>query len=248
MSHRFDNLSFDKFRALALEEGLSRHERVGFPDGYREGLEPAIFDSVVARLPALGRTGTTVLEIGPGCANLPRMLIESSARLGQSLHFVDSAEMLQRLPDAPHLSKWCGRYPNEVRPCLEQLAGRVDAVIAYSVVQYVFTEGNLWDFLDQTLALLTIGGEVLLGDIPNSTMRKRFFASAEGERTHRAFTGRDESPVVEFNRLEPGQMDDSVVLAILARARAQGFHAWVLPQPAGLPMATRREDILIRRP
>ena len=39
-----------------------------------------------------------------------------------------------------------------------------------------------------------------------------------------------------------------MVLALLARARAQGFHAWALPQAAELPMANRREDILIRRP
>jgi hypothetical protein len=53
---------------------------------------------------------------------------------------------------------------------------------------------------------------------------------------------------MHFNRLEPGQMDDSVVLALLARARAQGFHAWVMPQAVDLPMANRREDILIRKP
>jgi hypothetical protein len=38
------------------------------------------------------------------------------------------------------------------------------------------------------------------------------------------------------------------VLALLARARAQGFHAWVLPQDAALPMGNRREDVLIRKP
>lgn len=43
-------------------------------------------------------------------------------------------------------------------------------------------------------------------------------------------------------------MDDTVVLSILSRARAQGFHAWVVPQGEGLPMANRREDILIRKP
>jgi len=53
---------------------------------------------------------------------------------------------------------------------------------------------------------------------------------------------------VSFNRLEPSVMDDSVVFAVLARARAQGFHAWVVPQAVDLPMANRREDILIRRP
>jgi hypothetical protein len=79
-------------------------------------------------------------------------------------------------------------------------------------------------------------------------MRKRFFASPVGVATHQRYTGGDEPPEVQFNRLEPGQMDDGVVLALLARARAQGFHAWVLPQATDLPMANRREDILIRRP
>ena len=89
---------------------------------------------------------------------------------------------------------------------------------------------------------------MLMGDIPNIAMRKRFFASAAGEESHRRYTGRDEKPVVGFNRLEPGHMDDSVVLSVLMRARAQGFHAWVLPQAPDLPMANRREDLLIRRP
>jgi hypothetical protein len=39
-----------------------------------------------------------------------------------------------------------------------------------------------------------------------------------------------------------------VVFAVLQRARAAGFHAYVLPQPAHLPLANRREDILIVRP
>lgn len=88
----------------------------------------------------------------------------------------------------------------------------------------------------------------MFGDIPNITMRKRFFSSAGGQKSHRQYTGRDEKPEVLFNQLELGQMDDSVVLAILARARAQGFHAWVVPQLSTLPMANRREDILIRKP
>ena len=89
---------------------------------------------------------------------------------------------------------------------------------------------------------------MFLGDIPNITMRKRFFAGNEGIRTHQAYTGRDELPTVQFNQLEPARIDDSVVMAILARARAEGYHAWVVPQSDDLPMANRREDILIRKP
>jgi hypothetical protein len=50
-----------------------------------------------------------------------------------------------------------------------------------------------------------------------------------------------------FNSLESGQIDDGVILGLVARMRAAGLHAFVLPQGPDLPMATRREDILIMR-
>ena len=242
----FDQLDFEKFRALARSDTLSSHEKVGFPNAYREHKEEAIFADMCGKLDSLGGQGKTVLEIGPGCSALPVMLAELCGARGHALMLVDSKEMLDLLPDFAHVNKIAGRYP--AVPDLARHAGAVDTIIAYSVIQYVFAEGNLWDFLDRSLALLRPGGELFLGDIPNMTMRKRFFASAAGAACHREFTGTDALPEVHFNQLEPGQMDDAVVQALLARARAQGFHAWALPQGAALPMANRREDILIRRP
>ena len=102
---------------------------------------------------------------------------------------------------------------------------RVDAMVVYSVFQYVFAEGNAWDFLDRSLSLLAPGGRLLIGDIPNITKRKRFFASDTGVRFHQAFTQSNEVPRMDFNVLEPGNIDDSVVLAVVARARMAGFDA-----------------------
>jgi hypothetical protein len=245
---RFEHLDFEGFRALALDPSLSRHEKVGFPDSYRDGKEHAIFADMRAKLSSLERHGVRVIEIGPGCSALPVMLAEHCERRSGHITFVDSAEMLAHLPMAPHVRLVPGRFPDALRTELPELAGRVDTVVAYSVLQYVFAEGGVFDFVDTCLAMLAEGGELLIGDLPNTTMRKRFFASSEGIATHQRFTGRAELPVVNFNRLEPGVIDDSVVFGLLARARAAGFHAWVLPQAAGLPMANRREDILIRRP
>lgn len=89
---------------------------------------------------------------------------------------------------------------------------------------------------------------MLIGDIPNISMRKRFFAGESGIRHHQEFTNTKEIPSVSFNSIEVNQIDDSIVIAILFRARAAGFHAYVLPQGGGLPMANRREDILVIRP
>lgn len=243
----FDDLTFDKFRELATVEGLSHHEKVGFPNEYREGKEESIFGDMITKVRALKVERPTVVEIGPGCSQLPVMLARFCAETNGQVHFVDSQEMLQHLPDGSHVHKWPGRYP-QIPGLFEALTGRVNVIVAYSVIQYVFAEGNLWDFLDRSLSLLADGGEIFFGDIPNMTMRKRFFSSAAGVENHRQYTGRDELPNVHFNQLEAGRIDDSVVLSILARARAEGYHAWVIPQGADLPMANRREDILIRKP
>lgn len=245
---RFEHLDFEGFRALALDPSLSRHEKVGFPDSYRDGKEEAIFADMRAKLTSLQRRGGRVIEIGPGCSALPVMLAEHCQRQDGHITFVDSAEMLAYLPMAPHVRPVPGRFPDALRAELPDLIGRVDTIIAYSVLQYVFAEGRVFDFVDTCLAMLAEGGELLLGDLPYTTMRKRFFASSEGIATHQRHTGRPELPVVQFNHLEAGVIDDSVVFGLLARARAAGFHAWVLPQAAGLPMANRREDVLIRRP
>lgn len=245
---KFANLTFDDFRRLANDPSLSRHEKVGFPDSYREGKENYIFLDMCEKLPNLSLQNKYVLEIGPGCSELPIMLSTLCKRTGGHLVFIDSEEMLSHLPIALHISKYAGVFPSALGDDFEKWKGKVDVIVAYSVLQYVFTEGNLWEFVDRCLVLLSEGGQILFGDVPNITMRKRFFSSEAGAASHRQYTGRDEKPEVFFNKLEPGQMDDSVVLAILARARAQGFHAWVVPQSPLLPMANRREDILIRKP
>jgi len=245
---KFFNLTFNDFKELAKDSSLSRHQKVGFPDSYRSNKEADIFRDVVDKVPQLKSTDKIVLEIGPGCSDLPVMLANLCKKNTSRVIFVDSEEMLSHLPDEQHISKYPGIFPSALEKDIEKFKGKINVIIAYSVIQYVYLEGNIFAFLDHCLSLLADGGELIYGDIPNVTMRKRFFSSQAGFQSHREYVGRDEKPEVNFNRLEIGQMDDSVVLAILARARAQGFHAWVMPQSSSLPMANRREDILIRKP
>jgi hypothetical protein len=160
---------------------------------------------------------------------------------------VDSQEMLSHLPDCKHICKYAALYP-KCPELFDEYTGRVHAILVYSVLQYVFAEGNVFDFLDRSLGLLAPGGAMLLGDLPNVSKRKRFVSSEAGAACHRQFTGRDELPEVHFNRLESAKIDDAVVVGLLLRCRAAGFDAYILPQGPQLPMATRREDLLIVRP
>jgi hypothetical protein len=242
---RFASLTYDDFRRMALDESLSLHERVGFPDAYRAGKEDLILADIAAKLQALQAREKTVIDVGPGCSELPRRLADLCERQGHTLVLVDSDEMLSQLPDRPFIRKRPGLFPAEER--LDDLSERGDVLLVYSVLHYVFADGNIWRFFDRLLELLAPSGALLLGDIPNVSQRKRFFATEAGRHFHREFMHTDDDPDVAFNVLEPGQIDDTVILGLVLRARLAGFDAFVLPQHPDLPMANRREDVLVTR-
>lgn len=247
-SNRFANIGYEDFRKLATDESLSQYERIGFPDSYRKDHEQAIVADIRAKLTNLEEERCNVIDIGPGCTDVPKMIIDLCARQGHSLTLIDSPEMLALLPEAPFVTKVPGLYPGCVEQQVDSMRGTVDALLSYSVIQYAFTGGGFFQFVDMSLSLLAAGGQWLIGDIPNVSKRKRFFASESGIAFHRAFMQVEQPPVVEFNRVEHDLIDDAVVFAILQRARSAGFDAYVLPQHPSLPLANRREDILITRP
>ena len=245
---RFKNLTYAGFRDLATDDGLSPYERIGFPDSYRAGKESAIFSDIRSKLTNIEKHNQIILDVGPGCTDVPRMMIELATAQDHRLLLVDSPEMLQLLPDEPHTTKYAGRFPEECSTLVNEYAGKLDVILVYSVFHYIYTEGNVFGFIDACLNLLAPGGQLLIGDIPNSSKRKRFFSSAEGIRFHREFTQTDTTPEVHFNRVEPNEIDDGVIVGILLRVRGAGCDAYVVPQAPELPMANRREDILIRKP
>lgn len=243
----YADLGYEDFRRLANDPGLSRYERIGFPNAYREGFEAHIFDDLRRKLPQLDLRQRRVLDVGPGCSELPNLLIEHCRAQAHTLALIDSAEMLAHLPDAPFITKCPALFP-VCDDFLAQHQGQLDVILCYSVLHYAIKDTAFFRFFDAALALLAPGGQLLLGDIPNISKRKRFFASEAGVRFHQAFMQTDEKPLVEFNRIEHDQIDDAIVLALVMRARSQGFDAYLLPQDARLPMANRREDMLIIRP
>lgn len=246
-SNPFADIGFEDFRRLAQDSKLSKYERIGFPDNYRAGHEAAIYADIRSKLTHLDVHGRLVVDIGPGCSDLPTMLIDHCRAQGHQLHLIDSAEMLAQLPDDSFITKTSALYPN-CPDVIAALRGKVDVILCYSVLHYILIDTAFFRFMDTSLSLLAPGGQMLIGDIPNISKRKRFFASDTGVRFHQEFMKTTERPQVEFNTIEHDQIDDAVVFSLLQRARAQGFDAYVLPQGPHLPMANRREDLLILRP
>lgn len=244
----FRDLDYEGFRRLAVMPELSIYNRIGFPDVYREAFEAAIFEDVLRKLPIMNNSGKTILDIGPGCSELPGFLIDHCRRRSQQLIFTDSREMLDHLPQEDFIRKVDGPFPDNAGTIREVAEHGVDAVLCYSVLQYIFVDFDLDSFAAALVALLRPGGQVLVGDIPNVSKRKRFFASEQGKEAHRTYTGRDEPPTELINESEDGKLNDQVILGLMSRFRALGTDAYLVPQAEELPMANRREDLLVRKP
>ena len=243
---RFKDIDFNDFRALAKDKDLSKYEKIGFPDSYREGYEGVIFDDICNKLSNLQKEGSRVLDIGPGCSDLPVMLIDQCREKKQSLVLVDNSEMLDLLPSDSFINK-----VNALYPCCPDIfsdyAGKLDAILCYSVLHYILIDTAFFRFLDLSLSLLAPGGQMLIGDIPNISKRKRFFSSDTGIKYHQRYMDTNELPEMSYCEISHDQIDDSVVFALVQRARLAGFDAYIVPQNSTLPMSNRREDILIVR-
>jgi len=232
------NITFDDFRKLATRPGLKSNERIDDPHGVRAGKEERITADIVSKLPALSRRNATVIDIGPGCTAVALSLMATYKEQGHRAWLIDSPEMLAHLPDQPQVTKLAGKFP-DVFGALSALIGKADAIIAYSLLHYVFEHDNVWEFLDRALALLAPGGALLIDDVPNWSKRKRMLA-AEGQ----------SFPLFEprADEVWPGGLSDAVLFGLMGRAGESGFDPYLLPQPNDLPMAGWRVDLLFRRP
>jgi hypothetical protein len=243
----FGFIGFEDFRNRARDASLSPAEKIGFPDAVRAGRDDDILKDVLGKLSGLSNPGKLVLDIGCGCSDLPKLLLEFCRENKHRAVLVDSQEMLDLVPNHPSGVKIAGAFPQNVDAIRAQ-ADKYDAILIYSVAQVVFAEANLFAFLDAAVALLDHGGQMLVGDMPNASMRRRFLASPAGCKHHRENYDANSDPVVDFNTLLSGELDDGIVLGCLARYRNAGYNAYVMPQSANLGMANRREDLLICRP
>lgn len=240
-------LTYDRFRQLARNKNLSQEEKIGFPDSYRVGYTDAILADIVLKFSGMDRTNGLLADIGCGCGSLTQGMIPLLRKHGISGIMVDSEEMLAQIPDDTNIKKVSGFFPDNMDQVQKAAPQGVDYLLCYSVLHYIFVETNLFSFVDSVIELLKPGGIALIGDIPNVSKRKRFFASEEGICFHKEFMQTDIAPAIEWQKVEHNKIDDAVLTGLVQRAQLAGCDAYVLPQPSALPMATRRDDLLIRK-
>lgn len=241
MSKKNKELTFEDFQKLAKKKGLTLPEKIGFPTSYREGYYDVILEDIFSKLPINTTTKKVVLDIGCGCDVLTHKLISICKQQKHTLLLNDSQEMLDNLPKDNFPKYIAGKFPLE-HPVLKRYKGKVDFILCYSVLFYVFANDNIYQFIHEAVDLLKSGGRMLIGDIPNFDKRNRFLQSDEGKKFLKNSKNIKGSTAHEnLNQ----KMDDTVIFSLMMRLRKFGCETYLLPQNPVLPMANRREDILI---
>lgn len=245
--NKYSNVEFDDYKKFAKDPSLSKYNKIGFPDVYREEFEEAIFEDIKSKLPAVTVPGKKALSIGCGCSDNTILLMELCSSLNSSLVLVDAQEMLDILPDMPGCHKISCYFPKEVDQLAAYIEQGFDSILIYSVLHSAFNSCNPFAFLDAAVGLLAPGGRCLVGDIPNESKRRRFFSSPEGVAYHQKIMNDTSLPVIEHFKLAPGKFDDAMVFSILQRYRDAGFETYLLPENEAIHFSNRREDIVIIR-
>jgi SAM-dependent methyltransferase len=247
VTERMQHVGFDDCARMAGDPTLTEYEKIGFPDVMRRGKTETIFADIESKLGVTAFQKLRVIDIGPGCTDLPVKLVHLCGGCNHELWQVDSPEMLAQLPDEPWVLKVPGRFPDDLGA--RGLAGKFDRVLAYSLLHMLWGDSNPVDFVDAAVELLAPGGRLLVGDVPNVSKAARFYATAAGLDAHRKFVEDADAPppVVPLERAR-GRIDDGYLLGLVTRYRGWGYEAYLLPQDEALPYASRREDLLIVRP
>lgn len=241
MSPRNKELTFEDFQKMAQQKNLSLPEKIGFPTSYREGYYEAILSDIFSKLPFDKESKKVVLDIGCGCDVLIHKIIDVCKKQKHTLLLNDSKEMLDNLPKDKYPKLIPGRFPLQHK-VLNRYRGKIDFILCYSVLFYVFANDNIYQFIHEALDLLKSGGKMLIGDLSNFDKRERFLRSDEGKlflKNQKQVKG--STAHENLNQ----KMDDTVIFSIMMRVRKFGYESYLLPQSPTLPMSNRREDILI---
>ncbi|MCH9845766.1 MAG: GDP-mannose 4,6-dehydratase, partial [Alphaproteobacteria bacterium] len=240
--------SYETHQELAKNPHLSGHERVGFPNHYREGRDGFIVEDITVKLKFTDNQYGKLLDIGCGASSVTNLLLEQCHQSYIDAVLNDSPEMLANIDSKREYKKIAGRFPLVFDECMKYAPQGYDMILSYSVLQLVHSSGgNIFDFLDAIMSALKVGGIALLGDIPNQSKRKRFFSNETGIAFHQSYTKTNETPIVQHYQVERGIISDGMLQALVSYAHSAGCDAYILPQAKNLPFANRRDDLMIQK-
>ena len=132
---------------------------------------------------------------------------------------------------------------------------KYDKIIIYSVIHAINNKKEVYKFINKALRLLKPTGAMLIGDIPNNSLKKRFLNSNYGRKFIKEWAkknkmtkiDKDAQRILSENIKNNLKINDEFILELIKYLRKKGNNVYWLNQPSNLPFGHTREDLLIER-
>lgn len=233
-------ISFKNYELLARKSSAKNIEVAG-RYGFQKNAEKKIINDVKAKIDLNGND--SLLDIGCGPGNI---LIPLSKYCKNSTG-IDNTGSISRLSMADRDKRIQTIVGNFLELKLPKAS--FSKIIIYSVIQYLENDDQVFEFINAALNLLSPGGRLLVGDLPNADKKMRFTNSSFGKKISNEWAKSisiiPQSPSV--NALEDKKMvsiNDSLILSLIKHGHKLGYETYLLPQPSTLPFGNTREDLL----
>ena len=129
---------------------------------------------------------------------------------------------------------------------------KFNKVLAYSLIHYMKDKNQLKKFIKKLLDLTSSNGIILIGEIPNISMKKRFLKSKIRKEINKKFLHNlnklKQKYTSQFNYNEKFiQIYDKEIRFMINYCNQIGVDAYVLPIKKGLPFSYTRVNLLIKK-
>ncbi len=205
----------------------------------KEAEKRIVFD-VIEKLNIQG--SDNLLEIGCGTGNILIPLSFAS----KNVVGIDNKNAIDKLLDRTKVENLRGIVGNFLEIDTINI-GKFEKILIYSVLHYLTNKDDLYSFIDKALNLLDENGMLLLGDIPNTSLKERFLESNSGKLFSKQWKQKikNENEEAIFELCNTITFDDSSIFELMQHIKNQGYKVYLLPQPPNLPFGYTREDLII---
>jgi SAM-dependent methyltransferase len=230
--------NFTKYRDLAND--IKCDTQVAGRYSFQKEDERRIAPDVFKKLDL--QSSDNLLEIGCGTGNL---LIPLSFYVDKAVG-IDNEIAINRMLNRVNVNNLEGVVADFLNYDIGSSV-KFEKILIYSVLHCLPNRDTVYSFVDKALQLLTKNGILLLGDIPNITLKNSFLKSDSGRDFHKQWQKRTERSSAEPTEISIDSyiFNDKNIFEFMEYIKAKGYKVYLKAQPPNLPFGHTREDIVI---